>query len=316
MNASRYSPLIILFALVSAGIVSAQNNINPYFSGQGILATLNAARQQLAADATLVVIAAAGNTDFNTGAGTIALRFDPATGSSTVWAYLFYSPSLKQQLMLAGVDIPGTGMQAFPTESPFPIPAGLTAMLKTDLPFAGSNTLPARLSADSVYLRYHAELPGALPQTLAYAWMNPADSAMLPAEFPRTSPIWTIQYSGGGDSTMTCRVSGATGAIICARDAAATAPVDEHGRLFPQLTAAPNPVSGRVSVLVELPVEQPGDISVALYDAAGRLILHPVALARSGREYAAEFDLTRLPAGRYYCRARCAGWVGSVAIVR
>ncbi|MEO6047476.1 MAG: T9SS type A sorting domain-containing protein [Candidatus Kapaibacterium sp.] len=116
-------------------------------------------------------------------------------------------------------------------------------------------------------------------------------------------------------AAMTCRVSGATGAIICSRTAAALAPADEHGELIPRLTAAPNPASGRVSVLVELPGDRSGDISVALYDVAGRLLLHPVTSARSGREYTVELDLARLPAGRYYCRARCAGWVGSVAIV-
>ncbi|MEO5929817.1 MAG: hypothetical protein ABIR47_07785 [Candidatus Kapaibacterium sp.] len=80
--------------------------------------------------------------------------------------------------------------------------------MKTNLPFAGSNTLPARLTADSVYARYHAELPGVLPQTLAYLWMRAVDSVQLPAEFPRNAPIWVIQYSGGGDDLPRLRRNG------------------------------------------------------------------------------------------------------------
>lgn len=227
MNAMRVFHMActaLLGALAATTALDAQPvELIPHLSGTGTAMALQQARASLGADAALVFIGAMGNSSYDANGFTVQLRFNLDDGTSTAWAYAFYSAAKNQRVVLAVVDVPGTGFQVMPAAAPVPIPAVRTP-LDTALPYAGSERMIERLAGDSVYRRYRAELPGALPYALAFRPLSAADSAVLPTWFPLDAPVWAMRFTGAGDSAMVCYVAGATGATYCTHSAVASAP--------------------------------------------------------------------------------------------
>ncbi|HVZ37813.1 MAG TPA: hypothetical protein VHI13_00905 [Candidatus Kapabacteria bacterium] len=219
------------FAISAHPMMQAQGtDLVPHLSPDGIAVAAQQAKGLLAPDAELVFIGALGHSMYDAGGGTtVLLEVDLATGTSTAWVYAFYSPSKNERTMLAAVDIPDLGYQAMPASSPVPIPT-ITQAVETSLPYSSSAAMVGRLAADSVYRRYRAEYPAAFPQALAYRPFSDADSALLPAWFPRNAPVWITRFTGGGDSAMVCYVSGGNGATWCSRGAAASVPAGSSRR--------------------------------------------------------------------------------------
>lgn len=221
---ARLGRVIVMMMVAACGTLAAQGpDLNPHPSGDGLAAANRAAATALGADARLVLIGAIGNGVYDTGSGTVQLRFDAADGTSTAWAFAYYSPSKGSHVMLAAVDIPGLGFQIVPTSAPVPLD-GIRDRVDPALPFGGSETIVGRLATDSTYRRYRAELPGVYPADIAYRAVNGRDSALLPAWFPRNTPVWMMRFTGAGDSTMNCWVSGGTGAVYVVRGGVAAVP--------------------------------------------------------------------------------------------
>ncbi len=220
----RLGRVIAVMMVAACGTLAAQGpELTPHPSRDGLAAANQAATAALGADARLVLVGAVGNGTYDTGNGTVQLRFDAADGTSTAWAFAYYSPSMGSHVMLAAVDIPGLGFQIVPTSSPVPLD-GLRERVDPALPFGGSETIVGRLATDSIYRRHRAELPGVHPADIAYRAVNGRDSALLPAWFPRDAPVWSMRFTGAGDSTMNCWVSGGTGAVFVARARVAAVP--------------------------------------------------------------------------------------------
>lgn len=291
--------------------------LNPIIAEEGLGVATQTARQTLAGDARLVFLGAVGNDEFDNDGMTIALRFTLDGGTSSAWAYVFYSPSLNIRATIAAVDIPGIGLQGMPVESPVPVPQIFTAALNTGLPFSGSPAILPRLRSDSTYTRYMAELPGAWPQSVAYHDPAPIDSLRLGSDFPLDGPLWEVVFAGGGDSAMTCYVAAASGRVRALRGSAvASAPDDapRHARYGMTVSSSSSTGVLRLKIVPEEAGGTKWDAEVSLYDINGMRVLGPFRCAIGGEEV--ELDLTALPRGRYYCRAVGEGWSGVVGVAR
>jgi hypothetical protein len=224
---------ICLAIIALAGAASAQPiELTPRLAQECTAAARTEALSALAQDAVPVLVGAVGNDTYDFNGNLVPLRFYLEDGRSTSWAFSFYSPSLNQRMLIAVVDIPSVGLQAFPTEAPVPIP-DLTAAVDLTAPFAGSDAAMARLAADSVYKAYRAELPARLPEAIALRMPNLADSATVPAWFPLDRPIWAMNFTGQGSDAMMCYIASGTGATYCIRATAAS--VDEGRGVGPKM---------------------------------------------------------------------------------
>ena len=222
----RYLFILLIFFAAST-LVGQPVNLNPILVHEGFAEARQAAIDILADDAVPVFIGAVGRSMFDNGGTEVELRFYLEDGRSTAWAYSFYSPSLKRDTLVAAIDVPGLGIQAFPTESPVPIPS-TAAPVDMTLPYAGSDKAIERLTLDSVYARYRSELPAMLPDGIALHMPDAADSTTVPSWFPLDRPVWVMTFSGEGSRAMTCYVAAGTGATYCVRATAASVREKEH----------------------------------------------------------------------------------------
>jgi len=223
---NRHILSLILLAAMASAAKSQPITLNPLHVHDGFPTARARAIELLAADAVPVFIGAVGNTSFNADGMIVPLRFYLEDGSSTAWAYSFYSPSLKKRELIVAIDIPDVGVQAFPASSPVPIP-NLETPIDMTLTYTGSDKAITQLKGDSVYTRYRAELPAMLPEGIALRAPDAADSALLPSWFPLDSPVWTMNFAGEGNRAMICYVSSRTGITYCARMAAASVDTEE-----------------------------------------------------------------------------------------
>lgn len=304
--------ILALFALMVCTRASGQSiTLEPIHSDVAFSIAEAEAKSVLAADAVPVLIGAVGDKVTLTQGGAVHLTFDPDSGTSSAWAYVFRSPSKDRRITIIGISIPGLGLQVFEGESPVPIPEQITTGLDHALRYATSASMITRLNADSVYVRYRRDFPAKRPEIIAFREVLAGDT-LLPAAFPIDAPVWSLVFAGRGGDAMTCYVSGRTGETVCVRAANVASVVSAPGsgtiaRL--SVVAAEKGLRVRISV----PEARTRRIAAALYDAAGRRVLEPTGVeGGSMGEWTLIFDMAQLPPGFYYCRAAGDGWSGAV----
>jgi hypothetical protein len=221
--------LSLLLLAATAPVLKCQPiELNPLHVHDGLQAARQHAIEILAADAVPVFIGAVGDMTYNANGMIVPLRFHLENGSSTAWAYSFYSPSLKRRELIVAIDIPDLGLQAIPTSSPMPIPE-LTVPVDMTLTYARSDRMIERLKQDSIYSRYRAEHPAMLPEGIALHMPDAVDSATVPSWFPLDRPVWTMNFVGEGNREMVCYVAAGSGATYCTRALAASVGEERRG---------------------------------------------------------------------------------------
>lgn len=297
---SRYllsALLLFLFAGISA---RAQFDFTAL---EGLPTAQTSARASLGDDAYPVLIGAPGNFDFQG----FPLRFDLESGRSSVWGYVFYSPSRGEFYSLVVVRV--IIYQAIELGAlPFPVPLDGVGELNIAGTYADSDDMIVRLESDTAYRQYRSDLPGANPAFLSLSQLLETDSLELPNGFPVGQGTWTVMFQGGGDSTMTCFVASETGEVFCRRiyglpTSGVNDPADRNTEgAAPTLTVMPNPAGGDVTVSISGKREgDPAESRLLLYNGAGQVVLDLTeSLAANG--YArATFPASLLPSGLYRC---------------
>ncbi len=296
----RLLPTVLFTSLCFSSIGAAGLHAQFSFTAlEGLPAAQSSATTALGSDATLVLVGAPGAFEYQG----FDLSFDIGTGTSNVWGYVFHSDASGEFATFIVVRV--FVYQAFELGSlPFPLPGGLDAELDVSGTYADSDDMVARLETDTAYLNYRQDLPGAAPQFLSLSRLLNTDSLELPNGFPVGQGTWTVSFSGGGDSTMTCCVASKTGEAFCRRIyGLPTSSVKEgEGIAEKSMHVLPNPVRDRVTVRIG---------GYASTDLVGsRLLLCNVNgetvrdLSESFRAYGngeAEFSVADLPSGLYHC---------------
>ncbi len=302
---------VVLAALPHADISAQPIELQPILSQEGVEAAIDVARANLADDARIVLVGAIGNSVYNS----VELRFDPTTGTSTAWAYLFASASREEQRMYAVFDIQGMGRQASAVESPVELPKDLAGTVDLSLTYAASNRMMERLRADTTYIRYTGVHPGLLPQALAFRNTLDADLTVLPEDFPVDASLWNISYQADDGSTMLCFVAGGSGRTYCVTTSGVSAAPAEPERSTGTLVASPNPVSGLLRITAHPPGNDEAPL-LQLYDATGRLVIDRIEGRRSDGAWIAEIDTTDLPHGAYHLKATQGTWNITTSVLR
>lgn len=297
--------IAVVLAVVAGSSAHAQITLEQIHSDRARLMAEAQAREDLAVDAELVLIGAVGRAAIQTQAGPIQLQFHPDSGTSSAWAYIFYSPSVKERITIIGISIPGIGLQVFQDESPVPIPDQIITGLDMKLPYATSGAMIERLRHDAGYTQYRQEFPSKFPGTIAFREIVSSDT--LPAAFPINAPVWTLNFDGAGNAAMTCYVSGATGQTICMRAAnVASSPVESRNSTDARMTVINDKGSLRVTVTAFK--GEMGKIDAALFNTTGERVLEPAGITRDVGAWHIIFNTADLPSGAYYCRAAGNGW--------
>lgn len=288
---------ILLFA--SAGIeVRAQFDFTAL---QGLPTAQSEAQTSLGTDAYPVLIGAPGNFEYQG----FPLKFDLESGSSSVWGYVFYSPSKEEFASFIVIRV--IAYQAIAIGSlPFPIPVEIAGRLTTTGPHADSDKMLLRLENDTAYQRYRSDLPDAHPTFVSLSQLVNTDSLELPNGFPVGQSTWTMMFQGGGDSTMTCFVASETGEAFCRRIYnLPTMSVDdssEEKTTGSALSVVPNPASGQV--VVEITAKEGkglAESTLLLYNEVGEVVLDLTEPFRENGYTGATFPASLLPNGLYHC---------------
>lgn len=298
-NLLRIASLALLFAISAA--IDARGQFD-FTALQGLPTAQAEASSTLGADAYPVLIGAPGDFEFQS----FPLTFDLESGRSSLWGYVFFSPSKQEFASFVVVRV--IAYQAFAFGSlPFPVPAENLGRLNVSGQHADSDKMILRLETDTAYQKYRSDLPGAKPTFLSLTRLIESDSLDLPNGFPAGQGTWTVSFQGGGDSTMTCFVASETGEAFCRRiyglpTSAVHDPVASSTGAAPALTVAPNPAKGEVSiVLAGATASQFSSCRLLLYNDAGALMLDLTESFRAGNHSRASFAASPLPSGNYHC---------------
>ncbi len=263
---------------------------------QGLPTAQSSARETLGEDASVVLIGAPGAFEFQS----FNFSFDIDTGRSNAWGYVFHSKSSGE--LATYIVIRFLAYQAFELSTlPFPIPGNLTTELDTSGTYADSDNMAERLKTDTAFQNYQTDLPESLPQFVTFSQVIDPDSLQLPNGFPIDQETWTISFTGGGDSTMTCFVASGTGEVFCRRiyGPPTSSPRTEEG-VVASLRVAPNPA--RDHVLISLQGYSPAQLSssrLVLINSIGQVVADLTESFRGNGNRQAELSVEGLPAGHY-----------------
>ncbi len=302
--------LLALFAACITGLshrAVAQLQTTPFLAKDGLSSATSAARDSLGDDATLMYIGTFGDYEIDLGSFTLHTVFDLTNGKANTWGYVFYSKSQDRTLVFAVVKLVAF-YQAFGLGAlPFPARLSDTALTLSGT-YGNSDAFVNRLMEDSIYNSFRIEYPDATPDLVSLGQLVPGDSLPIPPAFPLDEPTWSVSFLGGGDSSLTCFVTTATGETLC-RQGIAVSGVDAptvRQRSAGAITLTPNPASGYVRVQLDTPVGMAldGATHMAIYDEAGREVLDLTDRLIDGGGHSAVIDARGLPAGTYYVRAR------------
>jgi hypothetical protein len=305
---------VLSMMLVGGVDLKAQIEPTPYLAKEGMQTAAKAAKDSLASDAVLIYIGTFG--DFE--AQGVTTKFDLNNGKASIWGYVYYSPSLDKSTTIAVVKILIVYQAIVVPDLPIPFPPA-DQSVDVSGSYANSDKLVQRLKTDTAFTRYHAELPSARPDFVSYGSTVPDNPIPMPDGFPTDEPLWTVSFIGSGDSTMTCFVAANTGTTICQRISLPQLSVGHESDGVggtEALAVAPNPATGRTHIAVSIPsgVSAVG-AEMVLFNALGQKVLDlSESFARNGYRHA-EFDASRLPAGKYFCRVTGTQWNGSIGVV-
>lgn len=268
---------------------------------EGLPAAQEEAETALGSDAYPILIGTPGEFEFQG----LPIEFDLKSGNSTIWGYVFYSPSSEEFASYVVVRI--LTYQVFELGTlPFPVPNELINELKTNGQYANSTQMIKRLASDTAYTKYRSDLPDAKPGFVTFSGLVESDSLELPNGFPVGQGTWTLSFQGGGDSTMTCVVASETGEAFCRRIyglPTLSTPGSSSTDQAAHLSVSPNPANGYATIQVTgINRAQLTSSRLLLYNAAGEQVMD---LSRSFADNdfrSATFPVHTLPPGPYHCR--------------
>lgn len=270
---------------------------------QGLPAATEQAQTDMGSDAYPVLIASTGTLELEQ--LPLPLEFNLNNGKATVWMYVFYSPSSEEFGTYIVARI--LTYQVFQLGAlPFPIPGELVNEVNTNGNYADSDDMIGRLKMDTAFIKYRSDLPNAQPGFVTFGQLLPEGAPELPNDFPLGQSTWTLSFQGGGDSTMTCFVASETGETFCRRIyglPTVSVPNESTAAHNAQLSVAPNPASGSVTVHVSgVPNSVLTTSKLLLYNQAGELVLDLTESFSSNGYSRASFAVNALPSGLYHCR--------------
>ncbi len=248
----------------------------------------------LGAGSKLVAIATIGNLDVQG----IPLEFNAETGESVAWIYAFSTPS-GDIATIAVVRL--FAFLAFSIgDVPLPLPDGVLPNVETDGEYADSDKMIAQLKTNATYASYRNDFPDYSPSFVVLGQLL-GNVDLLPDDFPLTQSIWTVSFTGQGDSAMTCFVASKSGQTFCIERPDFLS-VDEEEMSAHQLAlqTMPNPTVEQVTITIESQgVPLAADAHLLLLNSVGETVLDlsddPGLL--SGRITVSTEDL---PAGLYH----------------
>jgi hypothetical protein len=303
----------LLIAAIVGGTIAASSELSAQFepvprrSSQFLATAENYARENLPSDAVLALVGAIGNVEVGPG---IPLAINADSGTASAWAYIYYTPSQTRWISVAVFELPGMGEQVMESDPPTVIPQTLTRAVDLTLPYAESGRMAERLKQSPDY-QIHRELyPGARPSIVSYRDPVAADAAGLPNTFPSNAPLWSIEYSGGGDSAMICWVSGSSGQSWCVQGRRAAVVRDDDAA---KASVFPTPAADAVRVTTARRIgagNQPW-----LVDANGTSIAAARRIECATEGCVIEFDVSALADGVYFVR-RQGETLGRVVVAR
>ncbi len=270
---------------------------------QGLPAAEEQARTDMGSDAYPVLIASTGTLQVEE--LPLPLEFNLNNGKATVWMYVFYSPSSEEFGTYIVARI--IGYQVFPVGTlPIPLPGEFITEVNATGTYADSDDMIGRLKADTAFTKYRSDLPNAQPGFVTFGQLLSEGAPELPNDFPLGQGTWTLSFQGGGDSTMTCFVASETGETFCRRIyglPTVSVPNESTAAHNAQLTVAPNPASGSVTVQVSgVPNSVLTTSKLLLYNQAGELVLDLTESFSNNGYSRASFAANALPSGLYHCR--------------
>jgi hypothetical protein len=169
-----------------------------------------------------------------------------------------------------------------------------------------------QLDGDPVYARYRHELPLALPATISYRATTVDDAAILPSTFALDAPIWSLSFTGAGDSMMICYVSGRTGETYVLRaEATASAPQETSDGEETIVRVAEGSTGDRLRIAIATDATD-----ASLFDLAGHRLMVVAGEEMDRGRGIVEFDMRDLPHGEYFCAVRGKGWCRLVGVIR
>jgi len=326
---TRALPIALLVLIGSHPWLHAQSLTTPFYAAEGLSTAEKRARAELAGDAKLIFLGTLG--DFTIPAGgtipiDLALGFyldsmrgpglQPPRypGQADAWIYLFRSADSGSTLPLIVVKVFGTYQAQTFNGFPFPAAFGGDA-LGVDEPYSGSGAMTLQLAVtDSVFRHYHAELPGSRPDLITYGQLLSLDSVQVPIDF-LNGPVWTMTFTGGADTSMTCFVSARTGSTLCRRvllpsSVSGSPAIDEVW-----VTLVPNPSDDHVRVCVRPPANvRGGPIELCVVDARGERVM-TIPCGMSTRPLDVEIATTDLASGVYFVTVDGGAWHGAAGLI-
>lgn len=303
----------LLAVLVLASPRADAQLLQTFPSKGGYKTAVASAKTSVGADAILIFVGTFGNLEYQ-GQQVV---FNTSDGTASLWGYTFYSPSTMQRKTI-GVVRPLGIFTAF--DLPDSLNGGLAQNPKeidSTSAWYNSRDMVTKLPGDTAYARFRSKYDTLRPTVITLSDVAVGDSLDLPNGFPVDKPIWSLLWTGSGDSTMFCFVASVTGETFCQRVELPVGLVPHDATIgTAALSVVPNPASGRTRVVIDLPVGTTlaRGVGLALYNERGEMVLDLAGSLVENDVRFAEFDAGVLPAGNYFCRATGADWSGVVGI--
>ena len=278
---------------------------------EGLSTAQESARESLGEDAALVLIGAPGAFEFQG----FNLSFNVNTGKSNVWGYVFHSESSDEFATYLVIRL--FAYQAFELGTlPFPIPGNLVTKADVSGTYADSDDMIGRLKTDTAFQNYQKDLPEVLPQFLTFSQLIDSDQLQLPNGFPIGQGTWTITFTGGGDSTMTCFVASETGEVFCRRIYGIPSSVEAYDGRVTSLRVMPNPAQDHIVISVQ--GYKPADLvssHLQLVNSLGIVVMDLTESFQANGDQRAEFSVEELPTGHYRCLLTGENFAEQVGII-
>ena len=299
--------LFLLTGLFGSSNASAQFTFTAL---EGVSTAQKKITDSLGTGSKLVAIATVGNLDIQG----IPLEFNVKTGESIAWIYAFNTPS-GDIATIAVVRLFGFVALSI-GDVPLPLPDEVLQEVEIDGAYADSDEMVGQLETNTTYNEFRADLPDHSPSLVVLGQIL-ENVDLLPDDFPLTQSVWTVSFTGQGDSAMTCFVASETGQTFCVErpdflsvdaEEEEEATTGESAHLT--LQTVPNPAVGRdVTVVIESDAEAsglPGEIELLLMNSVGETVrdLSDDPALKSGRIV---IDTDDLAAGLYHLILRTTG---------
>ena len=183
MKRNRFiTALSLIAALFFSHQIASAQLLQKYLAQDQIDRATETAKDSIGADAILVGIAAPGEVDLNDiGFPITADGFSKEDGTSSVWGYLFMTPSRDDSIGVAVARFAiGDPLVLAEREGDFDQEA-----IALDLSGAnsGSDAFATILRANPTFIKYHQDYNDAIPEAAVLAW-RPSGVELLAASFP------------------------------------------------------------------------------------------------------------------------------------